>query len=77
LCRYIYGYPWHLPDGTISRPITWPEEGLVDPRGGGVWVDDMYMGTALLVQQALLTQDSTASTASWHIARLYWKLLKM
>ena len=38
LCQYIYGYPWHLEDGTISRPITWPEVGFLSPRGGGVSV---------------------------------------
>ena len=31
-CRYIYGYPWHLPDGTISRWISWPAEGFLEPR---------------------------------------------
>ena len=30
--RYIYGYPWHLPDGTISRWISWPAEGFLEPR---------------------------------------------
>ena len=38
LCQYIYGYPWHLEDATISRPITWPEVGFLSPRGGGVSV---------------------------------------
>ena len=28
--------------------------GFFDVRGGGVWVDDMYMGTALLVDYAKL-----------------------
>jgi len=46
--RYIYGYPWHLPDGTISRWISWPSEGFLEPRALTVWVDDMFMGTALL-----------------------------
>jgi len=46
--RYIYGYPWHLPDGTISRWISWPAEGFLEPRALTVWVDDMFMGTALL-----------------------------
>jgi len=55
--KYIYGYPWHLPDGTISRPMTWLAEGFFDLRGGGVWVDDMYMGTALLVDHAKLSGD--------------------
>ncbi|XP_023335354.1 uncharacterized protein LOC111706677 isoform X2 [Eurytemora carolleeae] len=55
--KYIYGYPWHLPDGTISRPITWMEEGFLDMRGGGVWVDDMHMGTALLIEYALISND--------------------
>ena len=30
--RYLYGYPWHLPDGTISRWISWPAEGFLEPR---------------------------------------------
>jgi len=73
--KYIYGYPWHLPDasqkgsienldksiepitsgGTISRPITWLAEGFISPRGGGVWVDDMFMGTSALIEWASLT----------------------
>ena len=55
--QYIYGYPWHLPDlqGTVSRPITWMAEGFLSPRGGGVWVDDMYMGTALLTSYSLVS----------------------
>jgi len=56
--KYIYGYPWHLPDGTISRPITWLSEGFLEPHSTGVWVDDMFMGTAVLVEWAKLTRDS-------------------
>jgi hypothetical protein len=26
--QFIYGYPWRLEDGTISRNTTWPAEGL-------------------------------------------------
>ena len=55
--QYIYGYPWHLPDSTVSRPITWLAEGFLSPRGGGVWVDDMYMGTALLLSYSRLTGE--------------------
>ena len=31
--QYIYGYPWHLDDSTLSRPYSWPSEGLVEPTG--------------------------------------------
>ena len=31
--KYIFGYPWHLEDGTISRPYSWPSEGLVELTG--------------------------------------------
>ena len=55
--KYIYGYPWHLPDGTISRPLTWMDEGFLEPHGTAVWVDDMFMGTAVLVEWAKLTGD--------------------
>ena len=36
--RYIYGYPWHLPDGTISRWISWPAEGFLEPRALTGWL---------------------------------------
>ena len=47
--KYIYGYPWHLEDAwsTLSRPISWLDEGFISLRAGGLWVDDTYMGTAL------------------------------
>ena len=25
--QFIYGYPWRLEDGTVSRNTTWPAEG--------------------------------------------------
>merc|ERR550519_625389 len=56
--KYIYGYPWHLPDGTISRPLTWLNEGFLEPHGTAVWIDDMFMGTAVLVEWAKLTGDA-------------------
>ena len=31
--QYIYGYPWHLEDSTLSRPYSWPSEGLAEPTG--------------------------------------------
>ena len=31
--QYIYGYPWHLEDSTLSRPYSWASEGLVEPTG--------------------------------------------
>ena len=31
--KYILGYPWHLTDGTISRPYSWPAEGLIELTG--------------------------------------------
>lgn len=31
--RYLYGFPYHLDDGTVSRPIAWAEEGYFDPTG--------------------------------------------
>ena len=31
--KYILGYPWHLEDGTISRPYSWNNEGLVELQG--------------------------------------------
>ena len=31
--KYILGYPWHLDDGTISRPYSWPLEGLIEISG--------------------------------------------
>ena len=57
LAQYIDGYPWHLPDSTVSRPITWLAEGFLSPRGGGVWVDDIYMGTAVLISYSRLTGE--------------------
>ena len=30
-------------------------EGFLSPRGGGVWVDDMYMGTAVLMSHCLVS----------------------
>ena len=29
--RYVYGYPNHLDDGTISRGISWFGEGFLEP----------------------------------------------
>ena len=57
--QYIYGYPWHLDDSwaTRSRPISWLEEGFITLRGGGLWVDDMYMGTALTAAWAKILGD--------------------
>ena len=31
--KYILGYPWHLEDGTISRPYSWNDEGLIELQG--------------------------------------------
>ena len=31
--NYIYGYPWHLDDKTLSRPYSWPSEGLLEVTG--------------------------------------------
>ena len=31
--KYIFGYPWHLDDGTISRPYSWWSEGLAEFTG--------------------------------------------
>ena len=69
--KYIYGYPWHLPDGTISRPITWLSEGFLEPHGTGVWVDDMFMGTAVLVEWAKITGDvEYLEYACWQLKRI-------
>ena len=31
--NYIYGYPWCLKDKTLSRPYSWPSEGLLELTG--------------------------------------------
>ena len=31
--KYILGYPWHLEDGSISRPYSWPSDGLIEITG--------------------------------------------
>ena len=31
--NYIYGYPWRLKDNTLSRPYSWPSEGLLELTG--------------------------------------------
>ena len=41
---------------TISKVVFISIAGLPDPKGAGVQVDDMYMGNALLIHHALLTQ---------------------
>jgi hypothetical protein len=41
---------------TISKVVFISIAGLPDPKGAGVQVDDMYMGNALLIHYALLTQ---------------------
>ncbi|XP_059090012.1 uncharacterized protein LOC131885847 [Tigriopus californicus] len=53
--KYIYGYPYHLEDGTISRPISWFDEGFLELHGKALWVDDMSMGTSLATSLSLLT----------------------
>lgn len=30
---YIYGWKYHLDDGTISRPVSWLDEGYVEVHG--------------------------------------------
>ncbi len=55
--EYVYGFPYHLPDGTISRPLTWPEEGRFDNRGEALWVDDSFMGNALALDLGMLTGE--------------------
>lgn len=53
--KYIYGYPYHLEDGTISRPISWFDEGFFELHGKALWVDDMSMGTSLATSLSLVT----------------------
>ncbi len=56
--KYIYGYPRHLEDGTISRGIAWfgGEGGYFELLKNEVlWVDDMYMGTALTSALSVMT----------------------
>jgi len=62
------------PRRVISRPITWLDEGFLDMRGGGVWVDDMNMGTSLLIEHSLISGDTVHLEAAGfqliHIANL-------
>lgn len=30
---YIYGWKYHLEDGTISRPVSWLDEGYIEIHG--------------------------------------------
>lgn len=48
--RYILAWPRHLPDGSISRNVSWPGQ-----RGTNsfVWGDDQYMGLALAARLAV------------------------
>ncbi len=58
--KYVYGYPRHLRDGTISRGIAWfgAEGGYLEfLRKKVLWVDDMYMGTALTSAASVMTGD--------------------
>jgi hypothetical protein len=45
--RYVLGYPHHLNDGTVSRPVAWWPDYLL-PSASAVWADDMFMGTAVV-----------------------------
>ena len=31
--KYIYDYPFFLDDGTISRPLSWADEGFIEVHG--------------------------------------------
>ena len=31
--NYVYEWEYHLDDGTISRPVSWLEEGYFEPEG--------------------------------------------
>ena len=55
--EYVYGYPFHLDDGTISRPISWIGEGYFEPDRHTLWVDDSFMGTSLTTSLSLETGD--------------------
>ena len=93
--HYIFGYPWHLEDTTISRPYSWPSEGLIELSGQvhsqlivaqvlgifqnsfqAVWVDDIYMGTALLSELAYHSKNQTYALQAAHdVLRLQRRLL--
>ena len=46
--QYIMAFPWRLADGTFARPIDWLSDGYISWPPRAVWVDDSYMGTAVL-----------------------------
>lgn len=74
--KYIEGYPWHLKDGTISRPYSWPSEGLLELTGQALWVDDILMGTLLMSELAFHTRNqSYALQAATDILKLQTYLL--
>lgn len=74
--RYIDGYPWHLKDGTISRPYSWPSEGLLELTGQALWVDDILMGTLLKSELAYHTlNQSYALQAASDILKLQFYLV--
>ncbi|KAJ9460758.1 glycosyl-hydrolase family 105/88 [Diplonema papillatum] len=62
----IKDFPFHLPTGLVSRQETWPAVGENDTKARGVWGDDGFMGTAVLL----------ASNQTQHIMEA-WKQLTL
>eukprot|EP01060_Flectonema_neradi_P017563 TRINITY_DN2442_c0_g1_i1.p1 TRINITY_DN2442_c0_g1~~TRINITY_DN2442_c0_g1_i1.p1 ORF type:complete len:397 (+),score=83.54 TRINITY_DN2442_c0_g1_i1:51-1241(+) len=49
MARRVEEFPHHLPTGLVSRKSTWSAVGSTDPKGRGVWADDGFMGTSVMV----------------------------
>lgn len=56
--RFVLGYPHRLADGTVSRSIGWPPLDLTPHNASAVWVDDSFMGTALITHSLPFLEDS-------------------
>ena len=51
--RFVLGYPHRLLDGTVSRSVGWGAD-YFPANSSAVWVDDSFMGTALLAHSLTL-----------------------
>lgn len=73
--RYVLGYPHHLSDGTVSRPVAWWPDYFA-PNATAVWADDTFMGTAVVshalsfLPEQQLYVDYLLSQATGFVAHL-------
>lgn len=74
--KYVLGYPHRLSDGTVSRGIGWLPYHAFPRNASAVWVDDSFMGTALVTHSLSFLPDAS-TYASYAGAQLLGMLARL